>query len=172
MDPSHLITPPRAHPSGTGNSLDDHHHQRKQPQNMLHEPWFIVLISIVLLLFSFTATVAMIIFRRRHQITKEVGHLNGNLYISFSFGAHTHTHPHNDSQRPYQTHQILFIVFTAFFLLCRILSKPFSARCQCKWYHRIEYKWQRKSVDWSGMACRWHRQGFRTERNKTFGQFE
>lgn len=89
MDPNHLITPPRAHPSGTGNGIDDHHHQRKQPQNMLHEPWFIVLISIVLLLFSFIATVAMIIFRRRHQITKEVGHLNGNLYISFYFGPYT-----------------------------------------------------------------------------------
>lgn len=97
MDPSHLITPPRAHPSGIGNGLDDHHHQRKQPQNMLHEPWFIVLISIVLLLFSFIATVAMIIFRRRHQITKEVGHLNGNLYNSFYtplIHFRTHIEPH------------------------------------------------------------------------------
>lgn len=77
MDPSHLVTPPRAHPSGSANGLDDHHQQRKQPQNLIHEPWFIVLISIVVLLFSFIATVAMIFFRRRHQITKEVGHLNG-----------------------------------------------------------------------------------------------
>lgn len=80
MDPNHLVTPPRAHPSGSAaNSLDDHHQQRKQPQSLIHEPWFIVLISIVVLLFSFIATVGMIFFRRRHQITKEVGHLNGNF---------------------------------------------------------------------------------------------
>lgn len=77
MDPSHLVTPPRAHPSGSANGLDDHHQQRKQPQNLIHEPWFIVLISIVVLLFSFIATVGMIFFRRRHQSTKEIGHLNG-----------------------------------------------------------------------------------------------
>ncbi|XP_031630104.1 roundabout homolog 2 isoform X2 [Contarinia nasturtii] len=76
MDPSHLVTPPRAHPSGSANSLDDHHQQRKQPPSLIHEPWFIVLISIVVLLFSFIATVAMIFFRRRHQITKEIGHMN------------------------------------------------------------------------------------------------
>lgn len=76
MDPNHLVTPPRAHPSGSADSLDDHHQQRKQPQNLIHEPWFIVLISIVVLLFSFIATVGLIFFRRRHQITKEVGHLN------------------------------------------------------------------------------------------------
>lgn len=79
MDPNHLISPPRAHPSGIANGHDDHQHQRKQPQNVIHEPWFIILISIVLLLFSFISTVAMIFFRRRHQITKEIGHLNGNF---------------------------------------------------------------------------------------------
>lgn len=79
MDPNHLVTPPRAHPSGSADSLDDHHQQRKQPQSLIHEPWFIVLISIVVLLFSFIATVGMIFFRRRHQITKEVGHLNGKF---------------------------------------------------------------------------------------------
>lgn len=85
MDPNHLVTPPRAHPSGSAaNGLDDHHQQRKQPQSLIHEPWFIVLISIVVLLFSFIATVGMIFFRRRHQITKEVGHLNGKLMNSIS----------------------------------------------------------------------------------------
>lgn len=76
MDPSHLVTPPRAHPSGSGD-IDDQHQQRKQSQSLIHEPWFIVLISIVVLLFSFIATVGMIFFRRRHQMTKEIGHLNG-----------------------------------------------------------------------------------------------
>lgn len=82
MDPNHLVTPPRAHPSGSADSLDDHHQQRKQPHSLIHEPWFIVLISIVVLLFSFIATVGMIFFRRRHQITKEVGHLNGKLMFT------------------------------------------------------------------------------------------
>lgn len=126
MDPSHVITPPRAHPSGTGNGLDDHHHQRKQPQNMLHEPWFIVLISIVLLLFSFIATVAMIIFRRRHQITKEVGHLNGNLYVFLLFGSHITTTLHDNT-----------ISSNSLYCYCfsRSLSTPqppHSARRQCK----------------------------------------
>lgn len=76
MDPTHLVTPPRAHPSGSANGLDDHHQQRKKQQNLIHEPWFIVLISLVVLFVSFIATVAMIIFRRRHQITKEIGHMN------------------------------------------------------------------------------------------------
>lgn len=129
MDPSHLITPPRAHPSGIGNGLDDHHHQRKQPQNMLHEPWFIVLISIVLLLFSFIATVAMIIFRRRHQITKEVGHLNGNLYNSFysplmpilltSQNAHITTLDDNTNSS------------NSLLCYCFLLSLPLSLRRQC-----------------------------------------
>lgn len=83
MDPSHLLTPPRAHPSGSANGLDDHHQQQKQPQSLIHEPWFIVLISIVVLLFSFIATVGMILFRRRHQIKKEIGHLNGNYHTKF-----------------------------------------------------------------------------------------
>lgn len=85
MDPSHLVTPPLAHPSGSANGLDDHHQQRKQPQNLMHEPWFIALISLVVLLFSFIATVGMIFFhRRRHQITKEIGHLNGKLLYYFN----------------------------------------------------------------------------------------
>lgn len=85
MDPSHLVTTPVAHPSGSANGLDDHHQQRKHPHSLIHEPWFIILISIVVLLFSFTATVAMIFFRRRHQITKEIGHMNGNILVENRF---------------------------------------------------------------------------------------
>lgn len=75
MDPSHLVTPPRAHPSGSANGLGDQH--RRQTTSLIHEPWFIVLISIVLLLFCFLLFVGMIIFRRRHQVTKDVEHLTG-----------------------------------------------------------------------------------------------
>lgn len=71
MDPAHLVTPPRAHPSGTANGVDEH--QRIQI------PWFIGLGVTVVLLLCFVAVVALIFFRRRHQITKEIGHLNGNL---------------------------------------------------------------------------------------------
>lgn len=79
MDPSHLVTPPRAHPSGSGD-LDDPHQQRKEKQNVFREPWFIVLISVVVLLCSSLATVGTIFFRRRHKMTKEIGHLNGGLF--------------------------------------------------------------------------------------------
>lgn len=78
MDPSHLISPPRAHPSGSANGLDEHH--RNQTSISLHDPWLIVLISIIVLVFSFIATIGLIIFRRRHQVTKDIGHLNGKYF--------------------------------------------------------------------------------------------
>lgn len=90
MDPSHLVTPPRAHPSGSGD-LDDPHQQRKQAHNVFREPWFIVLVSIIVLLFSSLATVATVVFRRRHKMKKEIGHLNGelrNCFVIFRICAH------------------------------------------------------------------------------------
>lgn len=80
MDPTHLVTPPRAHPSGTANdaAVDEHHRP-----NVIHEPWFIVLSTIILLLLCFVVVVALVLFRRRHQITKEIGHLNGNFAIYY-----------------------------------------------------------------------------------------
>lgn len=77
MDPTHLVTPPRAHPSGTANGVDEH-------QRIVHVPWFIGLSVTVLLLLCFVAVVALIFFRRRHQITKEIGHLNGN-FIKYAY---------------------------------------------------------------------------------------
>lgn len=76
MDPTHLVTPPRAHPSGSGNeaAVDEHHRP-----NVIQEPWFIVLSTIILLLLCFVGVVTLVLFRRRHQITKEIGHLNGNF---------------------------------------------------------------------------------------------
>lgn len=145
MDPSHLVTPPRAHPSGSAaNSIDDHHQQRKQPQSLIHEPWFIVLISIVVLLFSFIATVGMIFFRGRHQITKEVGHLNGKWLSSVLLG----------KQRT---------MLTTVHPLC-------SSSGECKRYNCIEYKWERKSLDWSWMER--YGQRFGSEWGETVGQLE
>lgn len=77
MDPTHLVTPPRAHPSGAANGVDEH-------QRIVHVPWFIGLSVTVLLLLCFVAVVALIFFRRRHQITKEIGHLNGN-FIKYAY---------------------------------------------------------------------------------------
>lgn len=87
MDPAHLISPPRAHPSGTGNGeIDmDEHHQRHQ-QNIIHETWFIIITVIILLLFSSMAGIAMVFFRRKHQIKKEIGHLSGKrMLLVFSY---------------------------------------------------------------------------------------
>lgn len=75
MDPHHLASSARAHPSGR--ELDDRHHQRKQPHDIVQEPWIIATIVILLLIFLFTITVTMMFLRRRQQITKQVGHLNG-----------------------------------------------------------------------------------------------
>lgn len=81
MDPTHLITPPRAHPSGNlASGMDDHRHQ-----SLVHEPWFMILIAIMLLVVLFSTAAVMLFFRRRNQITKQIGHLSGNLIFFFRF---------------------------------------------------------------------------------------
>lgn len=75
MDPAHLITPPRAHPSGSASGMDEHARQ----QTVVQEPWFMILIATMLLVVLFLAAAAMLFFRRRHQITKEIGHLSGEF---------------------------------------------------------------------------------------------
>lgn len=82
MDPTHLITPPRAHPSGMGvaSGMDEHHRH----QSLVHEPWFMILIAIMLLVVLFSTAAVMLFFRRRNQITKQIGHLSGNLIFLYS----------------------------------------------------------------------------------------
>lgn len=84
MDPTHLITPPRAHPSGSIHSasgMDEHHRH----QSLVHEPWFMILIAIMLLVVLFSTAAVMLFFRRRNQITKQIGHLSGNLIFFLLF---------------------------------------------------------------------------------------
>lgn len=79
MDPAHLISPPRAHPSGSASgsvgtsTLDERHRQ----QTVVQEPWFMILVATMLLVILFLAAAGMLFFRRRHQITKEIGQLTG-----------------------------------------------------------------------------------------------
>ncbi|XP_073845114.1 roundabout guidance receptor 1 [Musca autumnalis] len=101
MDPAHLVHPPRAHPSGSHSSVTGHtgagegghyaYHpngvagmpddaattttQRKST-TVVHETWFMALVITMLLAILVSAAAAMLFFKRRHQLTKELGHLS------------------------------------------------------------------------------------------------
>ncbi|KAM7342001.1 roundabout guidance receptor 1 isoform 2-T7 [Cochliomyia hominivorax] len=98
MDPTHLVHPPRAHPSGSHSSITGHagegghfaYHpngsgmpddaattttQRKST-TVVHETWFMALVITMLLAILISAAAAMLFFKRRHQLTKELGHLS------------------------------------------------------------------------------------------------
>ena len=81
MDPTHLVSPPRAHPSGKATNSDNPH---KQP-NIVHETWFLCLVIAMLVAIVFSVAAAMLFFRRRHQLTKELGHLSGKCDIFIAF---------------------------------------------------------------------------------------
>lgn len=110
MDPTHLVHPPRAHPSGSMNGIHSGPHgggvagegghfsyhpngmpddaattttQRKST-NVVHETWFMALVITMLLAILISAAAAMLFFKRRHQLTKELGHLSGEFYFLFS----------------------------------------------------------------------------------------
>lgn len=98
MDPTHLVHPP--HPSGSHSSITGHtagdgshfgYHpngvgmpddaattttQRKST-TVVHETWFMALVITMLLAILISAAAAMLFFKRRHQLTKELGHLSG-----------------------------------------------------------------------------------------------
>ncbi|XP_053675538.1 protein sax-3-like [Anopheles nili] len=66
MDPAHVIAPPRAH-----NSLSDIEGLRQQ--NLLHETWFMVVMIVLLLLVLTSASVgAVLFFRNRAKVSKEM----------------------------------------------------------------------------------------------------
>lgn len=98
MDPAHLISPPRAHPSGSmngitgpsgsgiGGGLDGHGMDplddiaattHRKSTNVVHETWFMALVITMLVAILISAAAAMLFFKRRHQLTKELGHLSG-----------------------------------------------------------------------------------------------
>ncbi|XP_037954600.1 protein sax-3 isoform X2 [Teleopsis dalmanni] len=95
MDPAHLVHPPRAHPSGTHNGIPGHsegghfaYHPNGMPDDaatttthrksttVVHETWFMALVIIMLLAILISAAAAMLFFKRRHKLTKELGHLS------------------------------------------------------------------------------------------------
>lgn len=76
MDPNHVITPPRAHPSGSASASDDPHTKRE----LVQETWFMVLVIVMLLAILISTAAAMMFFRRKHQLTKELGHLSGECF--------------------------------------------------------------------------------------------
>ncbi|XP_043641431.1 protein sax-3 isoform X2 [Drosophila teissieri] len=93
MDPTHHVHPPRAHPSGThdgrheGQDLTYHNNGNIPPSDInptthrkttdyLSGPWLMVLVCIVLLVLVISAAISMVYFKRKHQMTKELGHLS------------------------------------------------------------------------------------------------
>ncbi|CAD7078040.1 unnamed protein product [Hermetia illucens] len=77
MDPAHLISPPRAHPSGSLSGIDDSSSSTThRKSNVVHETWFMALVITMLLAILISAAAAMLFFKRRHQLTKELGHLS------------------------------------------------------------------------------------------------
>ncbi|XP_067632868.1 protein sax-3 isoform X2 [Eurosta solidaginis] len=103
MDPTHLVHPPRAHPSGSHNGVAGSHghpgtpgvdgghyayHPAGMPDdaatttthhkstNVVHQTWFMVLVIVFLLVIFFVTVGVMVFFKRRHKLTKELGHLS------------------------------------------------------------------------------------------------
>ena len=79
MDPSHLVTPPRAHPSG---SISSGLGESMHTYNLINEPWFMILIVIILVvLLVSTAVTIRFLYRRRKNLSKGLGHLSGELLL-------------------------------------------------------------------------------------------
>ncbi|XP_017959892.1 protein sax-3 isoform X1 [Drosophila navojoa] len=96
MDPTYHVHPPRAHPSGThdgrhesGNDFTYHTNgmvntepnhanptTHRKTTVIPHGTWLMVLVVVVLLIVVASTATVMIYFRRRHQMTKELGHLS------------------------------------------------------------------------------------------------
>ncbi|CRK86303.1 CLUMA_CG000071, isoform A, partial [Clunio marinus] len=71
MDPSHLISPPRAHPSGISSGESIH------SDSILNEPWFMIAIVIVLVVFLVSTVFTLrFLSRRRKNLSKGLQHLN------------------------------------------------------------------------------------------------
>lgn len=86
MDPAHLISPPRAHPSGISSGESIH------GESILNEPWFMIAIVIVLVVFLISAafTLRFLYRRRKKNLSKGLQHLSGklrSLQRSFAFYA-------------------------------------------------------------------------------------
>lgn len=79
MDPAHLATPPRAHPSGVSTSGENYSND-----SIINEPWFMIVIAIVLVMFLVsTAFTLRFLYRRRKNLSKGLQHLSGELWTHF-----------------------------------------------------------------------------------------
>ncbi|XP_022231889.2 protein sax-3 isoform X1 [Drosophila obscura] len=96
MDPTHHVHPPRAHPSGTHDgrhqegqdftyhngmggiqpNSDTHPTTHRTSSDYLPAIWLMVLVVIILLVVVISTAIAMVYFKRRHQMTKDLGHLS------------------------------------------------------------------------------------------------
>ena len=69
MDPAHVVSPPRAHPSGAASAT--------KGKNILQQTWFLVLLPVMLILILAFVVSGAWYFRKKHLLTKELGHLTG-----------------------------------------------------------------------------------------------
>ncbi|XP_060653021.1 LOW QUALITY PROTEIN: protein sax-3 [Drosophila nasuta] len=96
MDPTYHVHPPRAHPSGTHDGRHETGNEftyqtngmaniepnnanpttHRKTTSYLHGTWLMTLVIIVLLIVVVVTATAMVYFKRRHQMTKELGHLS------------------------------------------------------------------------------------------------
>lgn len=79
MDPAHLISPPRAHPSGISSGESIH------GESILNEPWFMIAIVIVLVVLLMSAAFTLrFLYRRRKNLSKGLQHhLSGELTFAY-----------------------------------------------------------------------------------------
>lgn len=75
MDPAHLISPPRAHPSGTANVSNDLHQQ----SNLVHETWFLIVVLTIFSTIVVFCAGLVVFIRRKQQQNKELNHLSGKI---------------------------------------------------------------------------------------------
>jgi heme/copper-type cytochrome/quinol oxidase subunit 2 len=75
MDPAHLISPPRAHPSGISSGESIH------KRNIFNETWFMIIIAIVFVgcLLVFAVFTYRFLYRRRKNLSKGLQHLSGKF---------------------------------------------------------------------------------------------
>lgn len=74
MDPAHLISPPRAHPSGVSSGESIH------GESILNEPWFMIAVVIVLVVLLMSAAFTLrFLYNKRKNLSKGLQHLSGEL---------------------------------------------------------------------------------------------
>ncbi|KAL7043131.1 hypothetical protein ACKWTF_001405 [Chironomus riparius] len=72
MDPAHLVTPPRAHPSGISASGEPYSNE-----SIINEPWFMAVIAIVLVMFLVSTSFTLrFLYRKRKNLSKGLQHLS------------------------------------------------------------------------------------------------